>query len=361
MTHTLSRRHFLGAAGASAAALTLAGKSSVFAADNVQIQQQVWTGAQEIVPQKVASAFQAANPGVSITVAPGSSNAVLNTIVAARKAGSPPPINVGFFNLENTARGLAEDAWVALNAAEVKNLDNIHDDFRLPNDVGAFPWIDLGGIIYNAEKVKEPPKSWKDLFDPKYHGRVATFDGFWTGNGVLATAYANGGSIDDIEPALKIYEEAAKSGHIHSLFNSNAQIQQLLASGEVWIAPHFRGIVLPWIKEGAPFGYAIPEEGQILFPEGFQLLNGSTDDQLRVGRNLINESLTRENIIDYAVTASVVPVLKDNSGLPEELANDPAVSSEQLAKALRLDYAEIAANHAGWLDQWNRRVKANLS
>ncbi|RUZ71800.1 extracellular solute-binding protein, partial [Mesorhizobium sp. M7A.F.Ca.US.006.01.1.1] len=245
--------------------------------------------------------------------------------------------------------------------AVVTNLEQIDEDFRQPNDVGAFPWIDLGGIIYNSEKVPEPPKSWRDLFDPKYKGKVAVFDGFWSGNGLVATAYANGGSIDDVEPALKIYEEAAKSGHIHSLFTSNAQIQQLLASGEVWIAPHFRGIVLPWIKEGAPFGYAAPDEGQVLFPEGLQLLAGSTDDQLRVGRDLINASLKRENIIDYAVTASVVPVLKDKSGLPEELANDPALSDDRLAKALRLDYTKIATNHAGWLDQWNRRVKVNLT
>lgn len=361
MTHMITRRHFLGAVTASTAALTFGGTFRSSAAEDVRIQQQVWTGAQEIVPQKVARAFEAANPGASITVAPGSSNAVLNTIVAARKAGTTPPINVGFFNLENTARGQAENAWVPLDPTIVSNLDQIHDDFRLPNDVGAFPWIDLGGIIYNADKVKEPPKSWKDLFDPKYHGRVAMFDGFWTGNGLLSTAYANGGSLDNIEPALKIYEEAAKAGHIHSLFNSNAQIQQLLASGEVWIAPHFRGIVLPWIKEGAPFGYSAPEEGQILFPEGFQLLAGSSDDQLRVGANLINDSLKRENIIEYAVTASVVPVLKDTSGLPEELSRDPAVSPEQLAKALKLDYAKIAANHTRWLDQWNRRVKANLA
>ncbi|RUZ72302.1 extracellular solute-binding protein, partial [Mesorhizobium sp. M7A.F.Ca.US.006.01.1.1] len=115
MTHMLNRRHFLGAAGVSAAALTFGTATRSSAAERVQIQQQVWTGAQEIVPQKVANAFQAANPGVSITVSPGSSNAVLNTIVAARKAGSTPPINVGFFNLENTARGRAEDAWVPLD------------------------------------------------------------------------------------------------------------------------------------------------------------------------------------------------------------------------------------------------------
>ena len=213
MTHTLTRRQLLGAAGVSAAALAFGGAFRASAADGVQIQQQVWTGAQEIVPRRKSQVrFEQPMPGVSVTVSPGSSNAVLNTIVAARKAGTPPPINVGFFNLENTARGLAEDAWVLLDPAVVTNLDQIADDFRLPNDVGAFPWIDLGGIIYNAEKVPEPPKSWKDLFDPKYHGRVATFDGFWTGNGLLATAYANGGSLDDIEPALKIYEEAARSG-----------------------------------------------------------------------------------------------------------------------------------------------------
>lgn len=356
---SLSRRQFLSAA-ASTAAFAGFGGTALRAQTSIAIEQQVWTGAQELVPQQVAAAFNAAHPGVSVTVAPGSSQVALNKLVAARQAGANPPFNLGFFNLENTARGLAEDIWEPLTPDAVPHLDLIEDRFRQLNDVGAFPWIDLGGIIYNRDLVPEPPTSWKDLFDPKFHGRVAMFDGFWTGNGLIATAKVNGGSEDDVEPALAIYEEAARSGHIHSLFTSNAQIQQLLASGEVWIAPHFRGIVRPWIREGAPFGYAAPKEGQILFPEGFQLIKGAPEEHRKVAAALLNESLSRENIIAYAEAAEVVPVFKDG-WLPEALKNEPALAAEALSRAIQPDYAKVAANSSAWADQWNRRVKANLA
>ncbi len=359
MSLTLDRRRFLGATGASLALLGLsAGRGT--AAGTIRIDQQSWVPPQDIVPRKVAATFTAAHPNVEIVVSPGSSTVAINNIIAAHQAGVEPPYHVGFFNMENTERGLREGVWAPLDPGIVTNLDLIEDASRRPGDFGAFPWIDLGGIIYNKEKVPEPPRSWNDLFDPKYRGRVAMFDGFWTGNGLLATALVNGGSENDIEPALQIYEEAARSGHFHSVFTSNAQIQQLLASGEVWVAPHFRGIVLPWIKDGAPFGYAAPEEGQILFPEGLQLIAGGSEEQLLIGQQLINLNLSRENVIDYALTAAVVPVFKDR-WLPDELAEEPALAPEVLDKAIRPDYARIAANHTAWLDQWNRRVKANLA
>lgn len=354
----LSRRNLLQLGAGAATAWGLGSRLST-AATPITINQHVWTGAQEIVPQRIAKAYRVAHPDVQLTVTAGTSGTALNKIKATVQAGVEPAFNFGFFNMENTARGLLDNIWQPLDPALIPNLSNLQEKYRQPDNKGAFFCLDVGGIIYNKEKIKEPPKSWKDLFDPRYKGRIAMFDSFWTGNGFLATAFVNGGSEDNIEPAFSVYEEAAKDGHIHSLFTSNAQIQQLLVSGEVWLAPHFRGIALPWIEEGAPLGFAVPEEGLIAFPEGFQLVRGATPEAERIAQDVINQSLTREAIIDYSLTASVIPLLKDDE-LPPEITSDPAVQPDVLAKAFKPDYAKIAVNHQAWANDWNRRVKANL-
>jgi putative spermidine/putrescine transport system substrate-binding protein len=220
--------------------------------------------------------------------------------------------------------------------------------------------MDVCGIVYNTDKIKTPPQSWHDLFDPKYKGKVALFDAYWAGNGLLAMAKLMGGSEDNMEPAFKLYEDAAKAGQFRALYTSNAQLLQMLTSGEVWMAPYFRGIALPWKKQGAPVGYAMPKEGQVAFPEGFQLVRGSSAAQQRVAQDLINQMLAPEAVLDYCTTASVLP-LTTNLTLPPEIANDPAISQQAMSKLIHLDFAKIAKYNEKWTSTWNQRVKANLA
>jgi putative spermidine/putrescine transport system substrate-binding protein len=343
--------------GASAAALTLTAGRALAA---TRVSQFIWTGAQETVPRKMADAYMKAHPEVSIELTAGTNAAMYPKIKASLDINpSEPLVNFGFFNLDATAKGRTGKVWASLDKKAVPNVENILDDYRQPDDMGAFFCMDVCGLIYNTDKIKEPPKSWNALFDPKYKGRVALFDYYWAGNGLVAMARLNGGGEDNIEPGMKIYSDAAKAKQFHSFYTSNAQLQQLLVSGEVWIAPYFRGVALPWAAGGAPVGYAVPEEGQVTFPEGFQLVRGGTADQTRISQEIINQSLEPEAVLDYCKTAAVLPLMK-NVKLPDELAKDPAIQPAAMKAAINLDYGKMAANHAAWSDMWNKQVKVNL-
>lgn len=351
----LTRRDTLKAAAATAFTLTA---SRALAA--TRISQFIWTGAQEPVPRKLAEAYMKAHPDVTIELTAGTNAAMYPKIKASLDISADDPlVNFGFFNLDASAKGRAAKVFSPLDKSIVPNVENILDAYRQPDDVGAIFCMDVCGLVYNTDKIKEPPKSWNDLFDPKYKGKVALFDYYWAGNGLVALAKLNGGSEDNIEPGMKIYADAAAAGQFHSLYTSNAQLQQLLVSGEVWIAPYFRGVALPWAAGGAPIGYSVPTEGQVTFPEGFQLVRGGSADQMRISQEIINLSLAPEAVLDYCKTASVLPLMK-NVTLPADLAKDPAVQPEALKAAINLDYAKMAANHAAWSDQWNKRIKVNL-
>jgi putative spermidine/putrescine transport system substrate-binding protein len=353
----INRRHLLtAAAGLGAGALV---GSRAFAA-KTKVTQFIWTGAQEPVPRRIAADYMKAHSDVDIELIAGTNAETYPKIKASLDINpNEPLVNFGFFNLDATAKGRAAQVWAPLDKAVAPNIENILDDYRQPDDMGAFFCMDVCGLLYNTEKIKAAPTSWTDLFDPKYKGHVAFFDYYWAGNGLVAMARLNGGGEDNIEPAMKIYAEAAKAGQIHSLYTSNAQLQQLLVSGEVWIAPYFRGVALPWAAQGAPIAYAVPKEGQVTFPEGFQLVRGSSPTQARVSQEIINLSLAPDAVLDYCRTAAVLPLMK-NVKLPEDLAKDPSIEPAAMSKAMHLDFAKMAANTPAWIDMWNKRVKANL-
>lgn len=334
---------------------------NVKAASTTSVTQFIWTGAQEPVPRRIAQQYTHNNPEVKINVIAGTNSETYPKLALSREIDPDSPlVNFGFFNLDASERGKRADLWLPIDETHVPAVAHILPEYRQQDGLGAIFCMDAGGLVYNTKAFgNTPPDSWEAIFDPAYKGKVALFDNFWAGNGLVAIAKLNGGSEDDIEPAIALYEKAARDGQFHSLVTSNAQLQQLLVSGEVVLAPHFRGVAIPWAKAGAPIGYIAPKEGQVAFPEGFQLVNGSSEAQLKVARELINESLSAKNVLDYCLTASVIP-LTDNVILPPEIAADPAISSEAISNAIRLDYSKIAANSAKWGALWNKRVKANI-
>ncbi|MFF3579103.1 ABC transporter substrate-binding protein [Streptomyces mirabilis] len=92
---------------------------------------------------------------------------------------------------------------------------------------------DYGGYISigcDAKKVKECPKTFKDLLKPEYKGQVAlngnpTKSGSAFG-GVYAAALANGGSFDDIQPGLDFFAKLKKNGNYTPVESTPATVEK---------------------------------------------------------------------------------------------------------------------------------------
>jgi putative spermidine/putrescine transport system substrate-binding protein len=374
----MDRRSFLANAGG--AGLTLMGLSGFLAAcggssqggggaqgGNVQLTEFLWVGSnQDVTPKAVNSAYLKAHPGTKIDVVAGTNAETFPKIMTSIKTTPDDPlVNFGFFNSDAISKGTVADIWLPLSPSAVPNVKNVLPAFRLPGDKGVYFASSPVGLMYSTKVFKDkgwdPPTSWNDLWDPRFKGKVAFYDApTWSFNGLVITARLHGGSETNIEPAMKIYEQAAKSGQIQSVYISNDAARQLLVSGEAWITPFFYGIMQPWVDEGAPLGYAVPKEGQIAFPLGFGMIKGTTPAQQKVATALINEMLSANVVKRWCDLTYGVPLVDDVKVMPK-LAKLPAYQPEAVKGQINLNWNAIAKGSDAWTEEWNSRVKANLS
>ena len=127
---------------------------------------------------------------------------------------------------------------------------------------------DYGGYISigcDAKRVKECPKTFKELLEPQYKGQVAlngnpTKSGSAFG-GVYAAALANGGSFDDIQPGLDFFAELKKNGNYTPVESTPATVEK----GETPISIDWdylnAGYADEFKSKGLDWQVAVPTDG----------------------------------------------------------------------------------------------------
>ena len=118
-------------------------------------------------------------------------------------------------------------------------------------------------IGYNANIIKTPPKTWKDLLKSDYKGKVALNGSPLTSGsavaGVFSAALANGGSIKDVGPGIDFFAQLKKAGN----FIPVQSTPQTVASGQTPISIDWDYLNLAYTKEfpAASWKTTIPSDG----------------------------------------------------------------------------------------------------
>jgi putative spermidine/putrescine transport system substrate-binding protein len=348
----VSRRSFLSGLAAGAA---LGARSPARAASKVKLTMFIWAGAgQGVLPREVVARYLKAHPDVEIEFWE-SNNAVTYPKMLAAKQANPnaPLINLGYFNVDISNRGDADDMWVTMDPARVPPVGRINPTLRRPGNRGIGYGIINVGLMYNKNLVKEPPTSWTALWDPKWRGKVTFFDNNFMP--LVLAARLNGGSEKDIEPGFRVWAEQAKN--IRALPTSNDQLKNILVTGEAQVAPWFSAIWKFWADEGAPLGFVNPKEGAVAFPIYLQIVKGSTPEQIKVAEEVVNELLTAENNSRYARLTHNIPAFPE-AGMAQRV--DEALNPKVLDTAIWLDWATMGQKASEWRQRWEKEVKSRM-
>ena len=91
--------------------------------------------------------------------------------------------------------------------------------------------VDYNGVMVfevNTDVVKDVPKDWADLLDPKYQGQVALAGDPRASNlalqSVLAAGMASGGTLDDTTAGLEFFKKLSASGNLLPLIAGSGTI-----------------------------------------------------------------------------------------------------------------------------------------
>lgn len=119
-------------------------------------------------------------------------------------------------------------------------------------------------FIYNNDVSSEPaPTSWADVRAGTYKVTIGDVIGGATGQAnVLATAYAFGGDMDNLDPAFEFWAEMAKAGRI----DQGDILLQRIQAGEVQLGVTWSYNALTYRNEtpNYKFTVGVPSDGSIL-------------------------------------------------------------------------------------------------
>jgi spermidine/putrescine-binding protein len=227
----------------------------------------VWT---EYIPQDMQECFQLVY-GVTVNRDEYSTNEEMYAKVS--KGGSnydlvqPTDYIVGLMIRQNLLQKLDKN-----KLPNFKNLDSNYLNLTFdPNNEYTLPYqAGTDAIVVNTDKVKNPPKSWADLWQPEYDGMVMLDDSRVV---IGLTLLSLGYDINTKDP--KQLEEAknklAELVPKVKLFDSDSPKTALIA-GDVNLGMTWTGEAFLAQKEKPSIQYIYPTEGAVLWQDNYAIL-----------------------------------------------------------------------------------------
>lgn len=107
--------------------------------------------------------------------------------------------------------------------------DNVPDWAKGENGKWMMAYTGATTFLTNTDQIADAPKSWQDIRDGDYKVAIGDINGGTAQAAVVASAYAFGGNLDNLDPAFEFWAEMAKAGRINSVDIT----QQNFETGEV--------------------------------------------------------------------------------------------------------------------------------
>ncbi|MEI4485119.1 ABC transporter substrate-binding protein [Frigidibacter sp. MR17.14] len=297
--------------------------------------------------------FEAAHPDIDVVYQPSKNSAETLALLTLQK--SDPTVDVALIDVSVAIKANGEGLFAPLDAASVPNLAEQPDWARIDGDKSIAFSQDNLTILYNTEKVKEPPTSWADLADPKWKGKIAAKLADTRGVILIPilTKMAGGDYKQSIDPAI---EAMNKFGPNVSTWEPAPDCYAVVQSGEVDLSICWNGrSQFLHDTQGGVIGVSAPKEGSIGQTNTINLVAGSKHAD--AAKAFINYALSAEAQGTFAEKSFYGPV-NTKVTLAPEVATRIYGSKEAQDAQMSLDWPWIATVYSQWIQRINREVIA---
>ncbi len=330
-----------------AAGLCLALASGLAAAQKTNLT--VYTALETDQLKAYQSAFEKANPDISITWVRDSTGIVTARLLA-EKANPKADVVMGV-----AATSMAVfDAEGMLQPYAPKGLERIDPKYRDAKNPPAWVGMDVYGaaICFNtveaAKRNIPKPETWKDLTKPVYKGQI-----------VMPHPASSGTGFFDVSAWLQMWGEKEGWAYMDALHQNIAQYMHsgskpcaAAANGEYVMGITFEYRANKEKSQGKPIDLVFPKEGLGWELEASGIYKGTKN--LAAAQKLMDWSITDEAMGLYAKNFAVVAVPK----LSQKLEHVPDDFGARLVKN---DFSWAAKNRDRILAEWSKRYESKAA
>jgi putative spermidine/putrescine transport system substrate-binding protein len=334
------------------AVLALALSSQASFAQQKTVTLMAYSGLfQERYMKAVVEPFMKANPDIKVEYFPLPNSAQMLGSLRAQKAA--PQADIVIMDVSVSKAATDENLFLKIDEKNVPAVAELYPTARIPDVAGVAVTFDNLVLIYNSDFIKEAPKSWFELADKKYAGKV-TFNGMPDIQGlslVLILDKARGGTnyltnvdkgiaaMGEIAPNILTWEPKpepypviiAGQAHLGAAWNARAQVHADLSNGKLKAT--------------------LPAEGSVFQINTINLVANRPDKEAAA------------KFVDYAIGTTA------QKAFTEEMFYAPVNAKAQIAdsaidrtavksmdKVVALDWIALAKARDGIMEQWRRRV-----
>jgi putative spermidine/putrescine transport system substrate-binding protein len=286
--------------------------------------------------------------GVEVKIKLGSPGEWLTNALVNRRR---PEIDLLFLPYPENIRAVMEGVCEPLTENDIPNLKNVY-----PVVLQQFKGFGTGmdyvanGIAYRIDIVDSPPKSWKDLWDPAYKGKLIIPDinavGIW--EMLVISARLHGGDEGKMDPAFEGIH--ALKPNVRKFYKSSVDLQQMLEAGEAGIAavtPSNRGYDM--VDSGKPIKFVIPTDGASVGMVSFHVAKNSKNSD--ICKQFINFALSKKPQEDFGNGMNAGPTTS------YAVLNDKARSRvPPIESMLLFDWFKLVPQMGALADRWNREI-----
>lgn len=234
-----------------------------------------------------------------------------------------------------------------LSASDIPEYKNLYPQFITEHGPGLLLWS--YGIAYNTQQVKEAPTSWKDLWDPKYKGKVAINDPIFDQVLQMVNLTFTGKALPVSDETFKHLTELRPN--LLTLYTTGAQAEQLMRQQEIVLGAVWNSRAAAVQDEGVPIKFVAPKEGIFVRYNPFSVLRGARDPDLaKAWINYVCSKEPQSLLAEKGYQGSPNKEVVYSQHIKERIiVTDPEV----LKRAVKEDFDTIVDNVAEWRRRWD--------
>jgi len=250
--------------------------------------------------------------------------------------------------------GQAEGVFAKVDYSRIPYIDDVYDFMLDPKGYAPFANFAAWGLVYNADVIKQPPVSLKDLWLPAFKDQTMIGGVYHWGVHLTAFAYAWTGDQTKIDVAFdKVRELAPRLAGFYGLTSdTQSKFQQGLANIATWYSSYSQRLR----NLGMPITYVTPAEGSFLSQTNYQAIEGSK--KIDLVEKLIGQFFDPECSVNLARLNGQIPPnrkVKLDAELQKQI-----LTTEQIQQCHNWDWELIVAQQDAWLTRWNAEIRPLL-